>query len=253
MPLTGKRILITRSREQASELAARLQAAGAETILIPTIELAPPASFCALDAALASLRSFDWLLFTSANAVEAFDRRARQLGLMPSPKRIAVIGPATAKAVREIGLAVDLMPPQFVAESFAEALLPHAPGASMLLVRAEAARDVLPEMLTAAGAVLTVAPAYRTVVPAGSLTALRELLSEPSRYPDAITFTSGSTVTNLLGLLDAAGLALPDGIVRASIGPITSRTLMEAGYPAHMEAKEASLASLCGALEECLE
>ena len=125
IPLQGKRILITRTRHQASDLALQLEAAGAETILIPTIELAPPASFCALDAALASLRSFDWIIFTSANAVQSFDTRAKSLAIMPSPKKIAAIGPATAKAVQQIGFTVDLVPPQFIAESLAEALVPE--------------------------------------------------------------------------------------------------------------------------------
>ena len=164
MSLTGRHILITRSGRQASELAARLEALGAETVSIPTIELAPPSSYCALEAALASVRGFDWVLFTSANAGEAFAERARWIGIIPSPRRIAVVGPATAKAVQGIGLAVDLMPAQFVAESLTEALLPFAPGASMLLVRAEAARDVLPDALTEAGAQVTIAAAYRTVL-----------------------------------------------------------------------------------------
>ncbi|WP_174240861.1 uroporphyrinogen-III synthase, partial [Granulicella sp. S190] len=96
--LTNKRILITRTRHQASELAAQLEALGATTILIPTIEIVPPASFCALDAALTCLGAYDWLLFTSANALEAFHRRAQFLHLTQLPKRIAVIGPATLRA-----------------------------------------------------------------------------------------------------------------------------------------------------------
>src|ERR1700722_8733506 len=151
LPLANRRILITRARDQASALATQLEAVGATPILIPPIELVPPASWCTLDAALASIRSFDWLIFTSANAVEAFITRARTLHLPPHPKRIAAIGSATARAVAEAGLTVDLIAPQAIAESLAEALRPHAGGASMLLVRAAVARDVLPETLTAAG------------------------------------------------------------------------------------------------------
>src|SRR5271154_1349745 len=104
MPLTGKRILITRAPHQASELAAQLEALGAVPILIPPMETAPPASFAALDAALTCLATYDWLLFTSANAVEAFHRRAQFLHLTQLPKKIAVIGPATLNAANTIGL-----------------------------------------------------------------------------------------------------------------------------------------------------
>src|SRR6266702_709642 len=124
--LTNIRILITRTRHQASTLATELAALGAAPILIPTIELAPPESLAALDAALAAIRTYDWLIFTSANAVEAFHRRAQFHHLTAVPKKIAVIGPATARAVESIGLQVDLIPPRYVAESLAEALTPHA-------------------------------------------------------------------------------------------------------------------------------
>ena len=248
MFLTGKRILITRTREQASHLAALVEAAGAKPILIPTIELGSPTSFCGLDAALAGLHSFDWLLFTSANAVHAFAERSRALEVLLIPKKIAVIGPATARAVSAIGLSVDLIPPQFIAESLAESLLPYAPGSAMLLVRAEQARDVLPETLTAAGAQVTVASAYRSLAPKESIASLQLLFADPAHYPDAITFTSASTATNLFALLESAGIVLPRHIARVSIGPITSRTLAELGYPATSEAAEPSVASLCQSL-----
>ena len=249
MSLTGKRILITRSRQQASELAARLEAAGAESILIPTIEIAPPASFRGLDAALASIRNFDWVIFTSTNAVHAFQQRAALQRLMPRPKHIAVIGPATAKAVQAIGLTVNLTPPRYVAEVLAEALKPFAAGSTMLLIRAEQARDVLPEALTTAGATLTIATAYRTIIPPDSIAILRRALAEEQSYPDAITFTSASTATNLAALLESGGLKLPESIVRASIGPITSRTLHDLGWPPTIEAAEATIPSLCEALD----
>lgn len=164
-PLTNKRILITRTRHQASELATQLEALGATAILVPTIEIAAPSSFAALDAALTCLRTYDWLLFTSANAVEAFHRRAQFLHLTQLPKHIAVIGPATLIAANAVGLTVDLLPPQYIAESLAEALLPEAAGKSFLLVRAAEARDTLPETLTAAGATVTIAEAYRNQLP----------------------------------------------------------------------------------------
>jgi uroporphyrinogen-III synthase len=252
MPLTNRRILITRTRQQASTLAAELESRGAIPILIPTIELAPPASFAALDSALAAIRSYDWLIFTSANAVDAFHRRAQFHRLTAIPRRIAVIGPATARAVEAIGLSVDLIPPKYIAESLAEALTPQAPGSNMLLIRAEHARDILPQTLTAAGATLTIANAYRNQVPPESITQLQDLFSTPSQYPHAITFTSASTATNLFNLFESAGIALPPDIALASMGPITSATLRDLGHPPTIEATEPTIPSLVEALESGL-
>src|ERR1700728_1145498 len=127
MSLYRKHILVTRARHQTSELATQLEALGAIPILIPTIEIVPPASFNALDAALTCLRTYDWLVFTSANGVEAFHRRTQL------PKKVAVVGPATLRAANPIGLTVDLVPPHYVAESLAAALVPEAEGKSFLL------------------------------------------------------------------------------------------------------------------------
>jgi uroporphyrinogen-III synthase len=277
------RILITRSRHQTSDLATRLEALGAETILIPTIDLAPPTTYAPLDAILSSPEAEaadqakpDWLLFTSANAVEAFHRRAlhlQQAATPPdSPKdrvprlrgsltaakvgeapqtpethtKIAAIGPATARALTAIGLPADLIPPHAIAESLAQSLLPHiTPGRTrVLLIRAETARDHLPDTLTTAGAHVTIVPAYRTVIPAESIPQLQHLFADPANWPDAITFTSSSTATNLLSLLEVATLPLPPEILRASIGPITSQTLRDLGHPPHLEATESNIPSL---------
>jgi uroporphyrinogen-III synthase len=246
--LAGKRILITRAPHQASDLADRLRDLGATPILIPTIEIAPPASFAALDAALTCLSTYDWLIFTSANAVEAFHRRAQFGRLSQLARKIAAIGPATERAVNSIGLTVDLLPPRYIAESLAEALSPEASGKSFLLVRAAAARDTLPDAIAAAGGTVTIAEAYRNQTPPGSITALEALFDTPARYPDAITFTSASTARNLVALLEAAGLTLPVAILRASIGPITSRTLRDLELPPHIEAVEPTIASLVAAL-----
>ena len=246
LPLANRRILITRARGQASALATQLEALGATTLLIPTIELAPPSSWCALDAALASIRSFDWLIFTSANAVEAYLTRARTLKLQPHPRRLAAIGSSTAKAATDAGLTVDLIPPQAVAESLAESLRHHASAASMLLVRAAVARDILPQTLTAAGANVTIAEAYRTIIPKDSIDELRTLFT--THPPDAITFTSASTAQNLVALLNEASLKLPPGIVLASIGPITSQAMRDLGLQPTIEAVEPSTSSLSSAV-----
>jgi uroporphyrinogen-III synthase len=252
------RVLVTRSPHQSSELADQLRALGLEPVLVPAIELAPPLSFDALDQALTRLAGFQWVIFTSANAVEALHKRMESLGLKADAvrSRIAAIGPATARALASIGLAAELIPPQAVAESLSEALLAHArqPDGSptrFLLVRAEDARDVLPDALGAAGAEVIIAPAYRTVMPAGSVDAIRSLFAEPISIV-AITFTSSSTVRNLLALCDAAGVSLPRSALRVSIGPITSETLRSLGYPPHAEALEASVEALAQAVREAV-
>jgi uroporphyrinogen-III synthase len=280
------RILITRAPHQASALADALRARGLEPVLVPTIELAPPTTFAPLDAAIASLEKFHWLLFTSANAVEAFAARLAALqgtssalkgtgfspsvegergkgalaleGTLPSDCLIAAIGPATSRAITELfGTNPTLVPSKAIAESLAEALLPHAKQSDgttsrFLLVRAETARDVLPETLRRAGGEVIIAPAYRSVIPQASLPLIRTLFHSPETYPDAITFTSSSSVTNLLALLAAAELSLPRNIPRISIGPITSQTLRENNLPPHAESSEPTIAALVGKIVECV-
>lgn len=252
-----RRVLVLRAAKQSSALAELLTAAGYEPIEVPAIELTAPATFAPLDAALAALSSFDWLLFTSANAVRVFAER-RQSASLPGSLRIAAIGPSTAEAVNRAGFRVDLVPGRAMAESFAEALLPHALNsdgrpARFLLIRAESARDHLPETLRAAGAEVTIAPAYRTVVAESSIPKVREFFADESRWPDAIAFTSASTVHNLIALLESAGTALPQAIRRISIGPITSQAMLEQGIPAHGEAYEANLRALVEAISTALD
>lgn len=255
---SNPRVLVTRSQRQSSELATKLSEIGLDPVVVPAIEIAPPASFEVLDEALAQLSSFDWLIFTSANAVEAMQHR---LGSVPSLApgtwpQIAAIGPATARALEAIGLAANLIPPQAVAELLADALLRRAvqSGGSpkrFLLIRAEDARDVLPDELRAAGAQVVIAPAYRTVVPGGSVDMIRRLFADPAALA-AISFTSSSSARNLLALCEAAGVKLPLSALRVSIGPITSETLRSLGYPPHAEALEASVASLAEAVGQVL-
>ncbi|WP_263365820.1 uroporphyrinogen-III synthase [Edaphobacter bradus] len=247
--LHNKRILITRTRLQASDLAVQLEALGANPLVIPTIEIIPPDSYAPLDAALAQLDTFDWLIFTSANAVEVFAARRNPTS---RSKKIAVIGPATARAVQGIGLHVDLIPPSYVAESLAEALAPLTSDKRILLIRAAEARDILPETLTRAGATVTIAEAYRNRIPPESIPALQQLFASPASYPDAITFTSASTARNLIALLEAAGVTLPKGITLASIGPITSQALRDLGLTPTLEATEPTIPSLVEILAQRL-
>ena len=244
LPLSGRRILVTRAREQASALAVELEALGAEVVQIPAIEIAPPASYCGMDAALACMLVFDWVVFTSANAVESLVDRGRRLGVKPRPRRIAVIGPATASAVYRTGISeqVDLLPRTSVAEALAEELVPLAAGRKVLLVRAQAAREVLPEALREAGCELTIAEAYRNIVPPRSVRQLQRLFEESP--PDAITFTSSSTAQNLAELLQQAEVRVPAETVLVSIGPITSHTMREVGLTPTVQAKDATVATL---------
>jgi uroporphyrinogen-III synthase len=254
-------------------LADALRALDLEPVLIPTIELAPPTSFAPIDEAVATLDTFHWLIFTSANAVEAFASRSRAGAQSENPEngphgerkgsplptnlRVAAIGPSTARAVELLGTKADLVPPQAVAESLASALLPHAvqPDGTptrFLLIRAETARDHLPNTLREAGADVTIAPAYRTTIPESSSEELRHVFSTYDSAPQAITFTSSSSVQNLLALLEVSKLVLPPDILRISIGPITSETMSSLGIPAHAEAEEATVSALALAVSHAL-
>jgi uroporphyrinogen-III synthase len=242
---------------QASELADQLRARGLEPVVIPTIEQVPPTSFDALDAALAELARFDWIVFTSANAVTAFADRAAELGRAVAGESlppIAAIGPATARAVtHQLGVPPSLVPEKAVAESLAESLLPHArrpdgTPARFLLPRAEVAREVLPEALQAASAVVIVVPAYRTVVPAGAAEALQALFTEGAIGVDAIAFTSSSTAQNLAALLEVSGMTLLEKVRRISIGPVTSATMRDLHMPPHAEAAQSTIPSLVDCL-----
>ncbi len=248
LPLAGRRVLVTRAPHQASELADRLRALGATPVLIPTIEIGAPTSLAALDAAIGGLAGFDLVAFTSANAVRAFAERARAAGVAAEPRRIAVVGPATARAVEAMGLRPDVIPAVFTAESLAQTLLPEARGCRILLVLAEDAPAVLESALKDGGAEVTVAAAYKNRMPEASLRPVRDLFAEAARLPDAVTFTSASTAANLAALLDAAGLRLPESVGRVSIGPITSQALKELGLPAHVEAAEPTIAALVEAV-----
>jgi len=252
MSLQGKRVLVTRAREQASQLAAALRAAGAEPIEIPAIAIAPPHSYAHIDGALAALKEFDWLIFSSANAVRVFCERALYAGVHPATYglQIACVGPATAEAVRDAGMKVALVPPRFVAESLLEELRPLVGGESVLLVRAEVARDVLPSGLRSAGAEVTVADAYRNEVPAGSVARLKDLFASDAFIPQVITFTSSSTARNAHALLLAADVIVPQETVMVSIGPVTSATMRELGWVPTVEAREATIGGMVRVLQE---
>jgi uroporphyrinogen-III synthase len=245
LPLANRRILITRTKAGASDLSKYLHSAGASVEVIPSIEIVPPDSYASLDRALAELDSFDWVIFTSANAVDVFAAR-RNAGILP--RNVAVIGPSTKRAVENLGIPVTLLPSRYMAEALAESLAPRVGGQQVLLIRAAEARDVLPQALSQAGADLTIVEAYRNRVPFASISLVRTIFSSFSRVPDVITFTSASTARNLMALLDKAGLQLPSGILLASIGPITSRAMADLGLKPSIEAEAATIPALVEAI-----
>jgi uroporphyrinogen-III synthase len=251
-PLSGRKILITRARHQAQALASALEEKGAVVIAIPAIEIIPLDSYDALDAALWNAQKYQWLIVTSANGAKVLAQRLAALRI-PNKAfdslKIAAIGPATARALREMGLHVDEVPKQAIAESLVESLRPQVSGKNVLLVRAKIARDVLPEELRKAGATVEVVDAYQTIVPSTSADDLRLLFAASSRMPDAVTFTSSSTVTNFFRLLHEANIpAWPAAMAAVSIGPITSQTLRQHGIEPAVEATEYTTSGLVEAL-----
>ena len=231
-PLVGRHIAITRPAGQAGEFAALLETAGARVSALPSIAIAPAADPAALDAALRELPSYDWIVLTSANGVRTVADRLAALGIGWAERglaRVAVIGPATAEALAARGVAADLVPGEYIAEAILDGM-GNVAGQRVLLARADIARPALAEGLRLRGAEVVEVAAYRTVPVAVEADALRRLLAQDR--PDAITFTSSSTVEGFCAGLAAAGLE-PSGalaeIALACIGPITAATLREHG------------------------
>jgi uroporphyrinogen III methyltransferase/synthase len=252
--LFGKRILVTRTRAQAGVLSALLAEEGAQVIEVPAIELAPPESFAALDAALARLESYTWVIFTSVNGVERFFARLYEKGgdlRSLHRARLAAIGPETARALERRQLRPDLVAREFRAEGIlAELATQSLAGERVLLPRAAGARSVLPDELRKLGAEVEEVETYRSVRPAASVALLRSALDAgPFDY---LTFTSSSTVTNFLVLCEAAepGRArarLASARV-ACIGPVTAATALDAGLPVHVVPGEYTIPALAAAI-----
>jgi uroporphyrinogen-III synthase len=284
-PLHRVRILVGRARHQAGALSSELRKLGAQVIEIPFIEIRKPRSFRPLDVTLKNLSSYDWLILTSVNGVEAMWERLEKLRLAGSVRdregheftravngvenplalaaggrrlHIAAIGPATKKAIEKRRLKVDVVPKEYVAESVVRSLKKKVKGKRVLLVRAKVARDVIPRELRKAGAHVDVAEAYETVVPRSSRKRLQATLKNPRRRPQVVTFTSSSTVRNFVELLDSGetkpgGRGRPpqtdlSGVRMASIGPVTSSTLRELGLPVDIKAREFTIPGLIAAI-----
>jgi uroporphyrinogen III methyltransferase/synthase len=245
LPLFGRRIVITRAREQASVLADLLHGLGAEVIELPTIRIEPAANYAPLDQAIANLRTYDWLIFTSANGVRYFLERLDASGsdLRAIRGRICAIGPATRDALERFHIKVDVVAEQYVAEGLLAALAPYdLTGARILLPRAAIARDVLPSELARRGAHVEVVEAYRTAVPPDLAQRAQEAIA---RHPDWIAFTSSSTVQNLV---DAIGAEALSTMRVASIGPITSETLRKCGVAVDAEAASYTISGLVASI-----
>ncbi|HEX5492080.1 MAG TPA: uroporphyrinogen-III C-methyltransferase [Candidatus Udaeobacter sp.] len=248
-PLLGKRIVVTRTRKQASALSNKLRSLGAHIIELPTIRIEPPINLREFAELVQDAHIYDWIVFTSANGVDAFFDiffklydDAREIGGV----RIAAIGPATAQRVKDFHLHVDLQPEEFVAEAVVRAFKKQGSveNERILVVRAEKARDVLPKELSAAGAIVDEGFAYRTVPETRDISGAQKQLAEAGA--DLITFTSSSTVENFLAL----GLPWPKGMHIASIGPITSKTIRDHGLTVDTEARRHDIEGLVQAIRE---
>ena len=254
-PLFSKRVVVTRTRDQASELVTLLENYGAECLEYPTISLEPVQSYEVLDQALTELETYHWLLFTSINAVDYFFKRLFQLGRdvrdLKGP-RIAAVGRVTAEALASHGIRADLLPEEFTSDGLAETLIKKdVKGLRILIPRALKAREILPETLSKAGAEITVAPVYQNVLPASTpgahlkeelLTALQE------KSIHMVTFTSSSTVKNFVTLLGSGTPAevqqLMSGIAVATIGPITAKTAEKFGMHVDVQPTEYTIPDL---------
>jgi uroporphyrinogen III methyltransferase/synthase len=252
-PLFGKRVLVTRTRQQASALSDLLRQEGAEPIELPALELVPRDDPRRLERALGALARgrYQWVVFTSANGVDIFFQRLKEAGRDArafAGARVCAIGPGTAAALAARGLQADLVPEEFVAESVVEALRPHLRlGDRVLVPRAESARPELVEGLRSCGAEVAEATLHRAAVPKEAPPeALRRLRAGEV---DVVTFASSSAVKNLLKLLRSDMTPLKRPLI-ACIGPVTARTAREAGLEVGVEAKEHTIPGLVAALRE---
>jgi uroporphyrinogen III methyltransferase/synthase len=249
-PLSGKRVVVTRSREQASELSDRLEALGAETIEFPTIRVAPIAEAADAPILAALPLDVDWVVFTSANTVgyllDALRKNGGDIRSLGRAK-LSAVGPATAATLTALGLTVDYAPSEFVGESVLEGWPDDPSGRRILIPRAEQARELLPDELRARGAEVTVLPVYRTLPDAEGAADLAARFGRGE--VDFVTFTSSSTVRNFHAALGDAAM---ENVLVACIGPVTAQTARELGYPVALVAEIHSVPGLVDALAEAV-
>ena len=247
-PLFGKRVLVTRSRTQSAHLVDRLERAGAEPVEVPTIEIQPVEDTGEIDSELANLTDYDWVVFTSTNTVEQLFGRLDALGRdarLFHTSRLAAIGTATATALRERGVIADLVSRESVSQSLIDGLQEQGvEGKTILLPGAEVRPERLKRGLEKLGAVVHEVILYRTVLPSGASGRLAEALESGV---DVITFTSSSTVTNLMALLDGDVYRI-EGVGIACIGPVTAETARKEGLDVDILAEDSTAAGLVNAI-----
>lgn len=255
-PLFGKSIVVTRTREQASQLIAGLEENGANCLECSTIDIKPVDTYAVLDAELERLQEYHWIIFSSLNGVTHFFKRLYSRGMdardLKGP-HIAVVGKSTADLLHSYGLNADLIPSVFTSEGLAESLLDlGVEGRNILIPRAEKGREILPETLRGAGAQVTIAPVYKNSPPAGRKEELREELD--AGKVDMVTFTSSSTVRNFLTMVDAESeeklKELLAGVKIAAIGPITAKTVTDNGLKVDVQPEEHTIKEMINKIVE---
>ncbi len=244
--LAGRRVLVTRPQMADDPLVRALRERGAEPVLLPTIDIQPMEDPGPLDAALAALDSYDWIVFTSGNGVAVFFDRLEQRGQrLAESVRLAVVGSATARALEARGARADFIPSAYVGARLGWEL-PDVSGRRVLLARAAIAREDLAAILSGRGALVDDVPVYDTLPtlpdPAG-------LAALEGRAVTAVTFTSASTARNFAALLGCRAAPLLAGVVVACIGPVTSDEARGLGFPVHVEPREHTIPALVDALE----
>lgn len=256
LPLAGKRVIITRARHQADALAHALESYGAQVIACPTIEIRDPESWDSLDRAIANLRNFQWLAFTSVNGVDSFLKRLDSLGrgrAELTQLKICAVGRKTSERLKEERVAVDLVPSRFTAEALVEAFIKkfgvgqRLRGTRMLLPAARTTRDVVRPALEKIGVTVEVVEAYQNVVPETASAAVQAVIN--SAHADYVIFTSPSTVNNLALLLETDNLTAPLKRTRvACIGPVTADAAERCGLKVHIQPAEHTAHAIVQAL-----
>jgi len=248
-PLSGRSVVVTRAADQAAALAAPLEALGAEVLVMPVIEVVGPEDWGPADDAIEHLGSYDWIVLTSVNGVDAFAERLRFHGLRMADlacMRVAAVGSATAAHLRGLGVEPSIVPEQFRAEGLVEELRAIGPGAGarVLVPRAAEAREVLPADLRALGFHVDVVPVYRVVTAVPPADVLERVASGEV---SAIVFASGGTARRFAEVLADAGVDAADALVApvvVSIGPVTTEALHELGIAVDEEAAESTSTSV---------
>jgi len=257
-PLFGKRVVVTRAREQASDFLACLNELGATCIEFPTIEVVPPPSWDALDRAIMRLERYRWVLFTSVNGVKFFFERLNALGMdvrEMTDLKVGAIGPKTAQALEQKGIKPDLVPDEYRAEAIIGGMKEEeVKGARILLPRATRARDVLPVELVNRGAIVDEVPTYQTIKPSQDTGRVRKMLEQGAI--DMVTFTSSSTVNNFMEMFQTEKDQLQrwmENVAVACIGPITAQTAEKKGLSVSITPSEYTIEALTSAIVQFFE